>query len=112
MCLPSTFITENIYTLINPTYGSKLNKIEKTMIENVCKDLSMTRQSGAWFFVVHHFLNLLNNLLGKRIIESAQKNVQIPKNHDYGKVFNYSKLSLSKNLLSYANYYANYAASS
>ena len=43
MCLPSTFITENIYTLINPTYGSKLNKIEKTMIENVCKDLSMTR---------------------------------------------------------------------
>jgi hypothetical protein len=56
---------------------------------------------------VHNFLNILNNTLGKRIIESTQKNVEIPKNHDYGRVFNASKLSISKNLLSYANYFAN-----
>ena len=110
--MPSTFVSENIHTLINPNYGSKLNKIEKTIIENVAKDLRETNESGAWFFVVHHFLTLLNNLLGKRIIESAQKNVEIPKNHDYGKVFNASKLCISKNLLSYANYFANLTTNS
>jgi hypothetical protein len=78
----------------------------------VAKDLRDTNESGPWFFVVHHFLTLLNNLLGKRIIETAQKNVQIPKNHDYGKVFNASKLCITKNLLTYANHYANLTTNS
>ncbi len=47
--------------------------------------------------------------MGKRIIESAQKNVEIPKNHDYGKVFSLTKISMSKNLIALANYYANRA---
>lgn len=71
MSLPSTYLSENVYILINPGYGNKLNKIEKGIIENVVKELRETNESGVWFFVVHNFLNLLNNLLGKRIIESA-----------------------------------------
>ncbi len=66
--LPATFLSESVHLLINPSYGSKLNKIEKTVIENVARDLRETSESGVWFFVVHHFLTLLNNLLGKRII--------------------------------------------
>jgi hypothetical protein len=49
---------------------------------------------------------LVNNL-GKKLIESAQRYVDIPKNHDYGRVFTYGKARISKNLISLANHYAN-----
>ncbi len=39
---PSTFLSENVYTMINPGFGNKLNKIEKGIIETVSKDLRET----------------------------------------------------------------------
>lgn len=42
MSLPSTYLSENVYILINPGYGNKLNKIEKGIIENVVKELRET----------------------------------------------------------------------
>jgi len=43
--------------------------------------------------------------LGKKIIENAQKNVEIPKNHNYGNLFTEIKSSISSNSVAAANHY-------
>ena len=53
----------------------------------------------------HYFLSSLHNNLGKKIIENAQKNVEIPKNHNYGNLFTEIKSSISTNIVAAANYY-------
>jgi hypothetical protein len=53
--------------------------------------------------VAHHFLSSLHNNLGKKIIEHTQKNVEIPKNHNYVNIFTFIKTCISKNLISVAD---------
>jgi len=65
--------------------------------------LILEKESGCWFVVAHHFLGSLQNNLGKKIIENTQKNVEIPKNHNYVNIFTYIKNCISKNLIAVAD---------
>lgn len=57
--------------------------------------------------VANNYLSSLGNHLGKKIIDSAQKNVEIPKNHNYANVFTLVKSCLSRSLLALADHFAN-----
>lgn len=65
----------------------------------------MTNESGCWFVSAHYFLNSLHNNLAKKIIENGQKNVEIPKNHNYGNLFTDIKACISSNSVTAANYF-------
>ena len=62
-------------------------------------------ESECWFVVAHHFLSGLHNNLGRKIIENVQKNVEIPKNHDYGSTFTHLKNCISRNLQALADHH-------
>jgi len=98
-------ISEDFCNLINPNFHQKLNKNEKHIIEQTVKELVEVSESGCWFVVANNFLNSLHNNLGKKIIESTQKNVEIPKNHNYANIFTYIKNSIGKNLVSMTNHF-------
>lgn len=51
-------------------------------------------------------MNSLHNNLAKKIIENAQKNVEIPKNHNYGNLFTDIKSCICINSLAAANYFS------
>lgn len=65
----------------------------------------MTAESGCWFVSAHYFLNSLHNNFAKKIIENGQKNVDIPKNHNYANLFTDVKACISFNSVTAANHF-------
>lgn len=99
--------SEQLCTLVNPLYSSKdLHKSEKLLIEGTVREFKSALESGCWFIVAFHFLSSLHNNLAKKIIENTQKNVEIPKNHNYANIFTYIKSCISKNLIAFADHFA------
>lgn len=64
-------------------------------------------RNGAWFAIAHNYLNYLNNQLGKKIIESAHKRIEISQSHNYANVFSFIKERLGTNLLNLIRFYTN-----
>lgn len=82
-----------------------MHKSEKTLIDATVKEFKETQESGCWFVVAFHFLSSLHNNLAKKIIENTQKNVEIPKNHNYVNTFTFIKGCLGKSLIFFADHF-------
>ena len=98
-------VTEEIYQQIN--HSNKIHKLEKAFIEGVVKDFVQVEDNGCWYAVAHNYMNYLCNQLGKRIIESAHKRIEVSQNHNYAGVFNSIKHRIGGNLMNLVKYYTN-----
>ena len=64
-------------------------------------------ENGCWYAVAHNYMNYLCNQLGKRIIESAHKRIEVSQNHNYAGVFNSIKTKIGGNLFNLVRFYTN-----
>jgi hypothetical protein len=98
--------SEELCSIVNSNYTSKLPRNEKHAIEGAVKEFAATEESGCWYVSSHYFLSSLHNNLAKKVIENAQKNVEIPKNHNYGTLFTEIKHCISVNTVTAATHFS------
>ena len=97
-------ISEEFYTYINQ--NPKMHKLEKAYIDGIMKEYCDTEEGGCWFAVSNNYLNYLCNQLGKKIIDSTYKRLEIAQTHNYATTFTFCKDCLSKNLLNLIRFFS------